>query len=113
MTRRYRFDREAARDINENFDYIALDNLPAAQRYTRGLFETIGSIANNPQAGKFESEFSNLFDADIRSFRHRNHRFFYSPESGTIRVLRVLHTSRDIPGIMQKHLERLRERDSE
>ena len=108
---RYLLDQDAKRDVRSNFHHIANDNLSAAQKYTRGLFAAMGSIAQLPNSGRLERTFSNLFDEEIRSFLYRNHRFYYCPQSDHIRVLRVLHTRQDQETIIQKHLKILRKLD--
>jgi toxin ParE1/3/4 len=86
----------AEQDLNEIWEYIADDNVEAADRVVRAWNEP---SASSPVAGHRPSE---------RRPRRRRHRFFlvysylivYRPETKPLQVIRVLHAARDVQTLL-------------
>lgn len=85
--------RQAVADQDEIWDYIAGDNLAAADEFLDQLLETTRLIATQPRMGKARFDLA----TELRSFPVGEHLIFYRPrEGGGIQVVRVLHGRRNI-----------------
>jgi toxin ParE1/3/4 len=80
------------------WDYIAIDNIDAADRFLEAAQATFGKLARMPGMGRqrrfFESRLS-----EVRSFRVEgfdNFLIFYAPIPEGIEVFHVLHGARDL-----------------
>ena len=82
----------AAEDIEEIWDYIAGDNLHAADRWLDQLDRQFQLLAEHPLLGRAREELA----AGIRSFPFGRYVIFYSQVDGGIDVVRVLHSARDL-----------------
>jgi|SRR6267142_4455128 len=83
---------QAAEDIEEIWDYIADDSLPAADRWLEQLDEQFQRLAAHPLMGRAREELA----GGMRSFPFGRYVIFYAPVDGGIDVVRVLHSARDI-----------------
>jgi toxin ParE1/3/4 len=83
---------QAAEDIEEIWDYIADDSLPAADRWLEQLDEQFQRLAAHPLMGRAREELA----GGMRSFPFARYVIFYAPVDGGIDVVRVLHSARDI-----------------
>ena len=82
----------AADDIAEVWDYIAEDNLDAADRWIDRLDEQFGLLATQPLMGRARPELG----PELRSYPFGRYMIFYAPLADGIDVIRVLHGARDI-----------------
>ena len=82
----------AVADILEIWDYIADDNLSAADRWVDRLDEQFRLLSTQPAMGRGREELM----PGIRSFPFGRYVIFYSPVVNGIDVVRVLHSARDI-----------------
>jgi len=108
VKRKVLLEPEAQEDLDVTFDFIAKDNPPAAKKYIRELLISANTYAKNPELGRAEFEISARLDEQVRSFLYRNHRLFYVIATDQIRIIRALHTARDIEAILRQHLERIK-----
>ena len=98
MKPRILLDARAVDDLEDQFNYIAMDNLGAAARFTRAAEETFLQLVQMPNMGR-HSEFQSSRLSNVRQWRipgFENHLIFYRPIEDGIEVLRVLHGARDI-----------------
>jgi len=102
MKRRLFIKPEADRDINNQFTYIADDNLEAAIRFYEAAFASFNLLLANPFVGP-----ARPFDSpqlmDIRLwFVTDFHKYliFYRVTNEFVEIVRVLHSARDIDRIM-------------
>jgi toxin ParE1/3/4 len=86
---------QAQADLDEIFDYIAVNNLEGAVALLRELNEKIQTLAINSYMGRKRNEL--LYE--LRSFPCRNYVIFYLPITNGIDVIRVLHGAQDIEKI--------------
>lgn len=90
---------QARRDLIEIADFIARDNLEAAERFLDAADAAFRLLSKMPEMGThcgFES--SETVGARVWSIREfENYLVFYRPIDRGIQVVRVLHGSRDIP----------------
>jgi toxin ParE1/3/4 len=89
---------QAAEDIAEIWDYIAEDNLDAADRWVDRLDEQFHLLATQPLIGRARDELA----PGIRSFPFGRYVIFYAPLDDGIDVVRVLHSARDIDAQFDK-----------
>ena len=95
MTRRLTLAQAAEVDLDETFDYIAEDNVQAAEKYIRELLGVASVYLEHPILGLHDPELSAMFDCEVRSYRYRNHRCYYVYTDSELRIIRALHGARD------------------
>lgn len=83
----------AERDLDEIWKYIAGDNHPAAGRMLRRIDARAKAHADQPLMGSPSDD----LPGELRYFVVGNYVAFYEPLKNGIRVMRVLHSARDIP----------------
>ena len=92
---RAHWSNEANFDIETLWDFIARDQVEAADRYVSELKAAADRHAQNPDMGQEELKLAKRLNESIRSFLYRNHRIYYAIRSDEIRILRVLHCRQD------------------
>ena len=90
--RRIRFTSATIHDLEEIYNYIAADNIAAAQRLAKRLRQRWHALADNPGIGRKRDD----LQKNIRSSTEGNYVTFYRPLNPGIEIVRVFHTSRDI-----------------
>ncbi len=93
--RRIRFAEAGAQDIEEIYDYIAADNIEAADKVLSRLQARWRSLLSKPGIGSKRDELRN----GMRSITEGNYVIFYQATPEEIEIVRVLHASRDITRI--------------
>jgi toxin ParE1/3/4 len=83
----------AREDLLALWEYIAVHDELAADRYLDQVRERAMELIPHPELGRSRPE---IFP-EIRSLLCRNHLIFYRIEKEMIQVLRVLHGSMDLP----------------
>jgi toxin ParE1/3/4 len=86
----------AALDILDIWDHIVGDNMAAADRWIDELDAAFGRLATQPMMGRARPELA----PDLRSFPFGRYVIYYMPLSDGIDVVRVLHSARDIDGLL-------------
>lgn len=87
---------EARADLNAAWDYLAERNLDAADRFLDEFWEAASSHAAFPRTGRPRDDLR----PGLRSFVVGRHVAFFIPDVETVRIVRVLHSSRDITRTM-------------
>ena len=82
-------------DLDQIRDYIRRDNPAAADRVLEQLFETLESLANQPEMGERRDDLG----ANLRAFVVRPYVIFYHPAADGIHVARIVHGARDFPAM--------------
>jgi toxin ParE1/3/4 len=80
------------------WDYIAFDNIDAADRFLEAAYETFHELARMPEMGRIR-QFSPKRLRNLRSFRvagFRNFLVFYARIPGGIEVFHIIHAARDL-----------------
>jgi toxin ParE1/3/4 len=93
MMRRIAFARLSRRDMDEIWNYIAEDNVVAADALINEFLQTTKALADNPELGRRREDMPN----GMRSLHVGNYVIFYRPDSDGVTVIRVLHGARDLP----------------
>ena len=84
----------ADKDLEGIFDYTFDEfGFDQAEKYLLEIEEIFQNLIANPQIGKKRDEIKQ----DLYSFPKDNHIIFYRILDNHIRIVRVLHGSRDIP----------------
>jgi toxin ParE1/3/4 len=83
----------AREDLLSLWEYIAVHDELAADRYLDHVRERAMELISYPELGRPRPEII----SGVRSLLCRNHLIFYRIEKGVVQVLRVLHGSMDLP----------------
>jgi toxin ParE1/3/4 len=94
MANRPRKSPQAEFDLTLIWDFIAHDNIRAADALLVRVEAAFDMLAANPLAGRARDDLA----PKIRSFPVGNYIVFYLPLSDGIEVVRVLHGRQDIDG---------------
>jgi plasmid stabilization system protein ParE len=87
----------AKQDVNDIWDYIAADNIGAADRVLEALDKAMARVAKNPGIGHWREE---LTDKRHRFFLVYSYLIVYRHETKPLQIIRVLHASRDVQSIL-------------
>lgn len=87
----------AEQDLDEIWEYIAADNITAADRVLDKIEETFDKLALSPGIGHYRE--------DLADKRHRFHLVFsylivYRWEMKPLQIIRILHAARDVQAIL-------------
>lgn len=80
--------------IEEYSDYIALNNIPAAIKWTEGIFDHCEYLKSNPEIGRVVPE---LRKSEIRELIHGNYRLIYEVKKSNIDMLTIWHGRQQLP----------------
>jgi toxin ParE1/3/4 len=94
MANRARKTPQTEIDLTSIWDFIAHDNIRAADALLVRIEAAFDMLAANPLAGRARDDLA----PKIRSFPVGNYIVFYLPLSDGIEVVRVLHGRQDIDG---------------
>lgn len=92
----YAFHPEAFADLADIWEFIAEDNIDAADRVIGEVFDLIRSLPAFPQQGRRRPE---LTDRPLRFVVVRDYLIAYEPEASPLCVIAVLHGRRN-PRVM-------------
>jgi toxin ParE1/3/4 len=90
---------DALQDLQDIWDFIALDNAQAADNLENEFFEAFGMLARQPRMGHTRLD---LTDRDVRFWTVGSYLIVYRQLPRTIEIVALLHGSRDIPEVMCK-----------
>ncbi len=84
----------AEHDASDIYDYTQeTHGTRQAETYLAGLETTLGSLVEQPNLGRERPEIRE----GLRSFIYEQHTIFYRIMSDHLRIVRVLHSRRDMP----------------
>ena len=90
----YRLSRSASADLEEIAEYtIERFGIEQARRYRDGLKTCFDQLANNPALGRRAEQ----LERGLQRFEHQSHVVFYVSEPENLLIVRVLHSSMDVP----------------
>jgi len=95
----YELSIEADKDLEDIFDYTH-DEFGSAQavKYVSSFEDLFKMICRNPLVGRNRNEIRE----ELRSISKESHVVFYRLLDHRIRVVRILHGSRDLPGFFDE-----------
>jgi antitoxin ParD1/3/4 len=96
---RYILAPEALQDLQDIWDFIAVDNPEAASALQEEFFEAIAGLAIMPGKGHKRDD---LTDRPVHFFRVRSYLIVYRADSDPIQIVAVLHAARDIPTVLRR-----------
>jgi toxin ParE1/3/4 len=85
----------AESDLDDIWDYVALDNIEQAEKLIGKFGIKLQNLAESPYMGRNREELMQ----DLRSFPLGAYVIFYRPTKDGIEVIRVLHSARDTEDI--------------
>ena len=89
----YELSQEADNDLSQIYDYtIEKFGTSQAIEYLTSFEQVFQSLCSNPKLGRKRDEIRKR----VRSFSNESHVVFYTILEDRIRIIRVLHASRDI-----------------
>lgn len=88
----YAFHPEALTDLDEIWEFIAEDNIDAADRVIADLFGAIRSLVRFPHQGHRRPD---LTSRPLRFIRVYDYLIAYAPDESPLWVIAVLHGRRD------------------
>jgi toxin ParE1/3/4 len=94
---------EADRDLDEEFAYLARQNIRVAGRFLDVAHQSFSNLAQMPGMGSL-AEFKHPRLSDVRMWPipgFEKHLIFYRPTEAGIEVIRVLHAGRHIKAIFE------------
>jgi toxin ParE1/3/4 len=95
--KRYVLTPSAKRDVNDIWDYIANDNIEAADRVLNALESAMVKLAKNPGVGHWREE---LADKRHRFLLVYSYLIVYRHEAKPVQIIRVLHAARDMQNVL-------------
>ncbi len=94
---------QANKDIDEHFEYIAQDDFDTALKFFDAIRQSIAQLARMPGMGAAypleNTRLEGLRRWPVKGFN--KHLIFYLTDDEQIQVLRVLHSARDLPSILE------------
>ncbi|MBZ5612144.1 MAG: type II toxin-antitoxin system RelE/ParE family toxin [Acidobacteriia bacterium] len=87
----------ARQDLSDIWDYIAQDNIEAADHVLDALERAMLKLAKHPSVGHWREE---LADKRHRFFLVYSYLIVYRHETKPLQVIRVLHAARDVWSIL-------------
>ena len=87
----------ARQDVNDIWDYIASDNIEAADRVLDALEKAMGKLSKTPGIGHWREE---LIDKRHRFFLVYSYLVVYRHATRPLQIIRVLHAARDVQSIL-------------
>jgi len=90
---------DALQDLQDIWDFVALDNANAADRLEEEFFDAFEKLARQPRMGHTREDLTNR---DVRFWSTGSYLIVYREQREQLQVLGVLHGSRDVPEVMRK-----------
>jgi len=95
----YLLSPEALDDLQNIWDYIAADNVEAADRVIEELFEAFVHLAQWPASGHTRRD---VTKQGVRFWPVRSYLVVYRFETAPLQIVTILHGARDIPSIVSR-----------
>ena len=89
MPSRLVFRPAAGNDLNHIYDYIQIDNPPAAAKYIDDIEAACARLVDMPRLGR-------RYNANYFYIGARNHLIFYSYDADVVTIERIIHGKRDL-----------------
>ena len=89
----------ALQDVQQIWDYIALQNADAATRVTDEIWLGFHHLGRFPNSGDVRTDLAG--DRPLRFWRAGSYFVVYRTTESTVEIAGVLHGSRDIPAVLR------------
>lgn len=95
----YVLSRDAERDLEDLWDYVADDNVEAADRLIARFFDAFEELGRLPGLGHKREDLTNF---PVLFWPVGNYLIIYRAEQTPIQIVAVVHGSRDIPAFLRR-----------
>jgi len=96
---------DAARDLNELFDYIALHDSPRKANYVLEQIEkTFSTLSEFPERGVYPKELLELGIREYREIFFKPYRIIYRVMDRNVYVMLIVDGRRDMQSLLQRRL---------
>ena len=96
---------DAARDLEELYDYVALHDAPRkAEHLLERIEKTFSSLSESPERGAYPKELLALGIRDYREIFFKPYRVIYRVMADTVYVLMIVDGRRDMQTLLQRRL---------
>ena len=92
------FSPQARRDLVEIWEYIARENLDAADRVEQEIQQAILMLARNPELGHLRHD---LTSKPVRFWAVHSYLVIYDPDARPLEVVRILSGYRDVATLLK------------
>ena len=89
---------EARLDLLEIWEYIARDNLDAADRVEEQIKQAVLMLAQNPELGHFRRD---LTSKSVRFWPVHSYLIIYNPATDPLEIVRILSGYLDVASILK------------
>jgi hypothetical protein len=96
--KRFVLTRRAKADVEGIWEYIAADDIDAANRIVEALEAAMANLGKNPGIGHWRED---LADRNFRFLLVSPYLIVYLEKSKPLRIARVLHASRDVRSMLR------------
>ncbi len=97
--------RDAARDLNELYDYITMHDSPGNAYYVlKKIEETFSALSEFPERGIYPKELLKLGIKEYREIYFKPYRIIYRVINKTVYVLLAVDGRRDLQTLLQRRL---------
>lgn len=90
---------EALQDLQDIWDFVAFDNVNAADGLEDEFFNAFEKLARQPGMGHYRPD---LPEHDVRVWPLGSYLIVYRQLPPTLQIVAVLHGSRDVPEVIRK-----------
>jgi len=97
----YQFTPQAVEDLFEIWEYIAADDIDAANRVEAAIYDACSMLAGTPLAGHLREDLTAL---PLRFWvlqPYRNYWIVYDPQKKPLQVIRLIHAARNVPHLLK------------
>ncbi len=95
----YVFSPDAIQDLQDIWDFVALDNVNAADQLEDEFFSAFEKLARRPRMGHTRRD---ITEREVRFWPTGSYLIVYRERPEALQVLAVLHGARDIPEVIRK-----------
>ena len=89
---------EARNDLLEIWEFIAQDNVDAADRVQQEVQQAVSLLARNPELGHLRRD---LTSKEVRFWSVRSYLIIYDPAARPLEVVRILSGYRDVATMLK------------
>lgn len=93
-----KFLRQARRDVDDIWDYVAVEDREAASRLIDRIYATSRRLADFPESGPARPDIA----PDVRSLIVGRYLLLYRVGDSSVEVVRVLHSARNILAALEE-----------
>jgi len=90
---------EALQDLQNIWDFIAVDNVDAADKLQDEFFDAFEELARHPGMGHKRAD---LTKRDVRFWPTGSYLIVYRDLPALLQIVAILHGARDIPEVIRK-----------